>query len=144
MTVELLLNVKQKKWITAIVLFISDILLSIWFYFRASNYNDYVKYISQINNSPDFQVQLYQVYMQSLIFALFLFLFAHLIIYIFFLRDFKGSRTYLRIYCIFTALGCVLLTFTEAPYLFLLALIYGAGFVVIKQISALTTESPQT
>jgi len=71
--------------------------------------------------------------MQSLIFALMLFIVAHLVIYLLFLKRYKGALIYLKIYCFFSALGCLLLTFTETPILIILALAYAGGFMQIRQ-----------
>lgn len=127
------LNKQQTKTFTTIGCLLSDIGLSLWLYFRATNYNEYLKYAKVITESPDFQVQLYRVYMQSLTFGLLLFIFAHLVIYILYWREYKAAQVYLKFYCIFSSAGCLLLALTETIFAIIPMLLYGISYYYIAK-----------
>lgn len=126
--VELSLNNLQKKFLIILGCLLSDIGLSLWLYFKASNFNEYMKYAARITDSPDFQVQLYKVYLQSLTFGLILFVVAHLIIYTLYWKEFKAAKFYVKFYTAFSSVGCLFLAVAETPFGILPAIIYGLSF----------------
>ena len=140
--VESLLSKSQEKTLIALGSFFCDIALSLWIYFRVSNYNAYLKYVKTITDSPDFQVQLYKVYLQSLTFSIMLFLVAHLVVYILYWREMRAAQVYLKFYAAMSSAGCLLLAFFETPFAILPAFLYGAAyFFIAKNIPARTVKA---
>lgn len=124
---------QQSKIFSVLGCLFSDIALSLWLYYRASNYSEYEKYASTITDSPDFQLQLYQVYMQSLIFGLMLFILAHMVIYLMLWREYRPAQVYLKFYTICSSAGCLLLALTETFFALVPMLIYGLSYYYIAR-----------
>ncbi len=138
------LNNQQIKVFTTFSCLFSDIALSSWIYFRATNYDEYVKYVKIITESPDFQVQLYRVYMQSLTFGLLLFLATHLIIYFLYWKEYNSARVYLKFYCIFSSAGCLLLALVETAMGIVPMLLYGVSYYFIAKMIGQSKARSQT
>lgn len=130
---ESLLTRTQEKIFSAFGCLMCDIGLSLWFYFRATNYNEYIKYIKTITDSPDFQVQLYRVYMQSLTFGLLIFIGAHLVVYFLFWKDYRAAQVYLKYYSVCSSAGCLLITIYETAYAVVPMFIYGFAYYFIAK-----------
>jgi hypothetical protein len=109
---------KERKQI-AVLCFLTDVGLAIWSYLKATNYEEFLKSAKeiagsagpykQVFDSPDFQVQIYQVLLQSLTFSLLLFLAFHLVIYVMFWKEKTYAQKYLRFYTFMAALSCVIM-----------------------------------
>ena len=139
---ESLLSKNQEKTLIALGCFLCDIALTLWIYFRVSNYNAYLRYVKTITDSPDFQIQLYKVYLQSLTFSIMLFLAAHLVVYILYWREMRAAQVYLKFYAAMSSAGCILLAFFETPFALLPAILYGAAYYFIaKNIPARTVKA---
>jgi hypothetical protein len=123
---------KDKKQI-ALALLAADVGLSIWSYQLIKNYDAYVKIVSPMIDSPDFQVQLYAVLLQSFIFSILLFLSFHLIIYFLFLRDVKYATKYVRFYSFMAAISAFVMALTGYPLAIIPMLIYIMSFVGSKK-----------
>lgn len=141
---RLLLNKQQTKTFTTIACLLSDVGLSLWLYYKVSNYNEYLKYVKVITESPDFQVQLYRVYMQSLTFGLLLFIFSHLVIYILYWKEYKAAQVYLKFYCISSSAGCFLLTLTATVFGIVPMLLYGTSYYFIAKMIGQSSAKSQT
>lgn len=137
---------KDKKQI-AFFCFFTDVSLSIWTYFKLTNYDEYVKAVKPMIDSPDFQVQMYQVMLQSLTFSLLLFLVFHLVIYFLFLKEKMYAIKYLRFYTAMAVLSSVIMIFSKMFIGFLPLIIYGLSFVAINKMTkalAQTQTPPQS
>lgn len=129
-TVGLLKIIKNKTTI-ALLCFLTDIALSLWSYFKLTNYDEYLKEVKPLVNSPDFQVQLYQVLLQSLTFSLILFLTFHLVIYFLFWKDKKYAVKYVRFYTFMALISCILMIASKMYLAIIPAFIYGFCFTSI-------------
>lgn len=94
---------------TALLCFLTDLGLSLWAYFQLTNYDEYVKKTNPVLTSPDFQVQIYQVLLQSFTFALMLFLGFHSVVYWLYSKEKTWAQKYVRIYSFLALSGCVLM-----------------------------------
>lgn len=139
--VELSLNNLQKKFLIILGGLLSDIGLSLWLYFKAGNYTEYLKYASTITDSPDFQVQLYKVYLQSLTFGLLLFVATHIVIYALYWKEFKAAKLYVKFYTAFSSMGCLILAVAETPYALLPAMIYGLSYYTTAKMFPLKAQN---
>ena len=72
--------IKNKTQI-AVLCFLSDVALGVWSYRKATNYDEYLKQIKIVTNSPEIQLQIYQMMLQWFTVALIAFLLFHLVIY---------------------------------------------------------------
>ena len=147
---------KSRKQI-ALLCFLSDLGLGVWSYYKTTNYEEYLKMskevasqagpYKQVLDSPDFQVQLYQVILQSLTFSLLLFLTFHLVIYILFWKEKKYATKYLRFYTFMAALSCVIMLFYKMFIGVVPLIIYALSFMEIGELlkaSAQTQSRPQS
>lgn len=125
-------NMKDTKQI-AILCFMSDVVISVWTYFQLSNFQAFKKYISPINNSPDFQVQIYQVLLQTVTFCLLLFLIFHLIIAIFFCKKKMYAIKYMYFYTFMAALSAALMIFSGYFIALIPLIIYSLSFKIIRK-----------
>jgi membrane-bound ClpP family serine protease len=127
----------------ALLCFLTDLGLSIWSYFKLSNYDEYTKYVQEAKPyldatksplaSPDFQIQLYQVLLQSLTFTLFLFLAFHLVVYYLYSRGKKWAEKYIRLYTFLAAISGLLMLATGMWIGIFPLVIYAFIFVQIKK-----------
>jgi hypothetical protein len=123
--------VKDKKQI-AFYCFFTDVVIAVWSYYKATNYDEYVKAIKNVVNSPDYQVQLYQVILQTMTFSLALFLAFHLIIYFMLIKEKTYAIKYLRFYTFSAALSCVLMLFGKIFIGIIPFFIYGQAFRLLN------------
>ncbi len=130
---ELLKIFNLDKKSIALLCFLTDLSLSIWSYLKLTNYDEYLKAVKPIVDSPDFRVQIYQVLLQSLTFSLILFLAFHLVIYILLYKEKKYAIKYVRVYTALAALSCFIMIFSNMPWAVLPLFIYGLAFVSIRK-----------
>jgi hypothetical protein len=88
---------KDSKQI-AILCFLADLGISVWSYEKIKNYDEYLKIVKPMIDSPDFQVQIYGVLLQSFIFSMLIFLVFHLVIYFLFVRETNYAVKYVRFF----------------------------------------------
>lgn len=119
----------------AILCFLSDIGISLWSYFKFTNYDEYQKIAKPIIGSPDLEVQLYQVLLQSLTFSLLLFLVFHLIIYVLLWKEKKYALKYVRFYSFMAAVSALLMM-TSVGFLvaFIPLCIYVLSFLALGKL----------
>ncbi len=139
--VELLKIIKNKSSI-ALLCFLTDIALSLWSYFKLTNYDEYLKDVKPLINSPDFQVQLYQVLLQSLTFTFILFLTFHLVIYFLFWKEKKYAIKYVRFYTFTAVVSCILMIASKLYLAIIPAFIYGICFRSIGKQSKSQKATP--
>lgn len=119
---------KDKKQI-ACLCFLADLALSVWSYFKVKNYDQYVGLVKDVVDSPDFQVQLYAVILQSVLFSIMIFLLFHLIIYILFLRGNNFASKYVRYYTFLAGLSCLIMLASGFYVGILPLMIYALSFI---------------
>ena len=134
---------KDNKQI-AILCFISDLSLSLWSYFKVTNYDEYLKTVKPMVDSPDFQVQIYQVLLQSLTFSLILFLAFHFVIYILFWKEKKYAVKYVHFYTFMAALSCLIMLFSKMFIALLPLVIYGFAFIATGKMTKILTKKNAT
>lgn len=116
----------------AVLCFLSDIGISIWSYLKLTNYDEYLKLAKPIIGSPDLEIQLYQILIQSFTFTLLLFLFFHLAIYLLLWKKKAYSIKYLRFYTFTAAISCLLMIVSYGAYLTIIPLaIYILSFITL-------------
>ncbi len=118
---------------TALLALFTDLAVSIWSYFQLSNYSEYVKTVKPYLDSPDFQLQIYQVLVQSLTFSLLLFLIFHLAIYWQYNKSKKWAILYVRVYTLLAALLSIILVFSQVWAGIIPLLIYSWLFLCAKK-----------
>jgi hypothetical protein len=117
----------------AILCFISDVVISVWTYFQLSNFASFKKIIGPVSESPDYQLQLYQVLLQSVTFGLLLFLFFHLIIAILFWKKKMYAIKYMHFYTLMAAISSALMIFSGYFIGLIPMIIYILSFNLIRK-----------
>lgn len=119
-----------------------------WLYFMATNYQNYGKIAAQNIDSPDFQIQLYKVMLQSLTFFLLVFTLAQTIVYILALRKFRAAYLYLKFFSVLGFACFFFITIMNSGMGLLPMVIYLFGYYVFsklyKEASAIVQTSPQS
>lgn len=121
----------KNKFVIAVVCFLTDLVVSVWTYFKASNYQQFIKMIGEKFDSPDFQLQIYQIFLQTLTFCMIFFLLIHLAIYIFYSKDKKLAAKYVHFYCGCAAILMLFTVITAKEYV-LVAPTIGYGWCFIS------------
>ena len=128
--------------------YLSDITLLAWIYFQATSYKNFAKNVSVSIDSPDFQIQFYHILMQSLTFALLLFLSAQTLVYILALRKFRAAYFYLKFFSVFGFALCLYITFTASLFALLPAALYIFGYITFartfKELTVKERSLPQS
>jgi len=115
----------NSKALVPVLAFLTDIALAIYSYFLATDYEQYKKYAQLTTQDPDFQLQVYQVLVQTLTFVLIIFLFIHLIIYVLYYQNKKFARQYVRFYLIVAIVSLAIsVVFSFNIYLIMAAMAY--------------------
>ena len=144
------MNRSHQKRLAMIGCYLTDLALMAWLYFRATNYGRYTGTLKGKIDSPDFQVQLYKVMLQSLTFALLLFLIAQTVVYILAWKKFRAAYLYLKYFAVLGFVIGFIITIKSSAYALLPMLIYIGGYYVFsklfKESSAIvqTTLQPST
>ncbi len=118
---------------TALLCFLTDLGLSLWSYFKLTNYDEYLKAIQPYNDSPDFQIQLYQVLLQTFTFTILLFLGFHIVVYWLYSKGKKWALQYVRFYACLAALSCLLMIISQLWAGILPLVIYSYVFFLSKK-----------
>jgi hypothetical protein len=136
---------RDQKILAIFTCYLSDITLMSWIYFKFTNYDNYAARAHGTVNSPDFQIQLYWVLVQSLTFSLLLFMLAQTVVYFLFWKNFRGAKLYLKFFAIFGAAVSFIITTMFSAYALLPFLIYCFGYYVfastIRKKEELQTQS---
>ncbi len=120
----------KNKILVALLCFLSDAAVSLWSYFKMTNYDEYVKAIKQAIDSPDFQLQIYQIFLQTLTLVLIIFLILHLVIYVLFYKEKKLAIKYVRLYSFMAAISAVAMIISLKAYFFFIpGVIYTYSFI---------------
>jgi len=125
----------KNKFLIGVICFLTDLVVSVWTYTKASNYQEFVKLLGDKVESPDFQIQIYQIFLQTLIFCLVLFLLIHLAIYMFYSRDKKLAEKYVHFYCGVATLGMIFTVVVSKEYVLLAPTIaYGWCYISVRNL----------
>ena len=127
-------NKKQQKILATIFCFLSDTTLVAWIYFIFTNYGRYIGAVSETIDSPDFQIQLYKIILQSLTFMLLLFISAQLIVYILAWRGFRSAYFYLKFFSVFGFVFSLYICITISLYALLPLFIYVGGYYIFAKL----------
>lgn len=127
---------RMSKKQTALLAFFTDLGISLWSYFKLTNYDDYLKTVKPYLSSPDFQVQIYQVMLQSLTFSLMIFLGFHAVIYWQYSKGKKWAAQYVRIYSLLALISCVFLIGMQTWSGFIPLILYGQVFLLSRKVVA--------
>lgn len=125
----------------AILCFLADLGLSIWSYFQLTDYDEYLKSAKLVTDSPDLQIEFYQLMLQSFTFTLLLFLIFHLVIYFMMWKQKVYAIKYVRFYTFMAALSAILMIISLKNFVLLIPLIvYALSFKALgnwrKQLQA--------
>jgi len=123
-----LFNNKEIQYITIIGCFLSDATVFTWLYWKATSYEEFGKLVESTIDSPNFQVQLYKVLLQSLTFFLLLFISAQFIVYILAAKKFRSALLYLKLYSVAGFAVSFFIIATQSFYALCPALFYLAGY----------------
>jgi predicted membrane protein len=82
-------------------------------------------------DSPDFQVQIYGVLLQSFIFSMLIFLVFHLVIYFLFVRETNYAVKYVRFYTFMAAVSAGIMVFSGVMVAILPFIIYTLSFISV-------------
>lgn len=119
----------------AVVCFLADVGLSLWSYFKLTNYDDYLKVAKPLLGSPDLEVQFYQVILQTFTFTLFIFLAFHLVIYVMLWKKRKYALKYVRVYSLLAAISAALMiTSLSALVAIVPLIIYVLSFIALGKL----------
>ncbi|NOT78777.1 MAG: hypothetical protein HOP07_07200 [Bacteriovoracaceae bacterium] len=123
--------------------FLSDMTLIAWIYYQATNYQNFNVIAKSAINSPDFQIQLYKVILQSLTFLLLLFILAQSAVYIMAIKKMRAAYLYLKIFAVVGFALALLISISHSLYALLPALFYLLGYYTFAKIFKETAVSPQ-
>jgi hypothetical protein len=136
----------QQKLMATAGCYLTDITLIAWLYFRATNYGRFTNTVAESIDSPDFQIQLYKILLQSLTFALLLFLLAQSVVYVMAWRKIRAAYLYLKFFSVFGFVVAFIIAVLSSVYALLPMLIYIGGYYVFsklfKESSAIVQSSP--
>ena len=107
--------------------------MSIWSYEKIKNYDEYLKIVKPMIDSPDFQVQIYAVLLQSFIFTMMIFLIFHVVIYILFVREVKYAIKYVRFYTFMAALSAAIMIFSSMYIGIIPLIVYSLSYIAISK-----------
>ncbi len=141
------LNRQQQKILAIVTCYASDLTLAAWLYFKATNFNLYSVTASQSIDSPDFQIQLYKILLQTLTFFLLVFLLAQTAVYVLAWKNFRAALLYLKLFVILAFAIFLFIAFTQSLFGILPLLIYLFGYYtfarLFKETSAQLQKLPQ-
>lgn len=125
---------KQQKILAITLSFLSDLTLMAWLYFMATNYNNYNSIAAKSIDSPDFQIQLYKILLQSLTFFLLVFILAQTIVYALAIKNFKAAFLYLKFFSVAGFAAFFFITIMHSGFGLLPMIIYLFGYYVFSKL----------
>lgn len=125
-----MLSTLQKKLFALIICFISDATIFSWLYFKASHYGNFSDFTSPYVTSPNYQLELYTIFLQSFTFLLLLAFFTQAIVYVLALRNIKASYFYLKFYCVFAFAITVVIAFKSSVFALVPGVFYLYGYYI--------------
>jgi heme/copper-type cytochrome/quinol oxidase subunit 2 len=141
------MNKNSNKLITIQCLSLTDIGLAIYTYFAISNFQEFKKILiaSVQVDSPEMQLELYKVFMQTLLFISVVLVVFHLIIYYFYFKEKKYAVTYVKYYSLLAGVSMFASTLIMNQLLLLLpSLAYSYAFYNSLKHSPLKNNSKTT
>lgn len=138
-----MLNKSQQKIFAIISCYLSDVTLVAWVYYFSTNYQYYNESIKHKVSSPDFQLQFYQIMLQSLTFALLLFIAAQTLVYILGFRGFRSAYFYLKYFSVLGFAVSFFIIYTASLYAILPAIFYIFGYITFSKLFKESTAAMQ-
>ncbi len=80
--------------------YLSDLTLVAWVYYHSTQLSKFNEVAKKAIDSPDFQLQMYKVFLQSLTFFLILFFMTQTFIYLFTFKKYKSVYLYLKYFSV--------------------------------------------
>ena len=105
-----------------------------WLYYMATNYNNYGEIAKKNIDSPDFQIQLYKVLLQSLTFFLLVFILSQTVVYILAARNMRAAFLYLKFFSVFGFASFFFITIIHSGFGLLPMVIYLFGYYVFSKL----------
>ena len=137
-------NKSQQRILALIFCFLSDLTLVAWIYFMFTSYSRYVSLASDTIDSPDFQIQLYKVILQSLTFMLLIFIAGQAVVYILAWRKLRSAYFYLKFFAVLGFVLSLYISIVLSPYAILPMIIYAGGYYVFAGLFKAMSEGLQT
>lgn len=137
----------KNKLIAIQCLSLCDIGMAVYTYFALSNFDEFKKIVvlSTGVDSPDIQLELYKLFLQTLTFISIFLVIIHLIIYYFFYKEKKFAKAYVKYYSILASLSLLVSAFFMGQYTLLLpAGIYVLGLYNALKFDPLTNSKTKT
>jgi hypothetical protein len=128
------IRLHMNKRNTVVLCFIGDLWFAIYSYLAFKDYDQFTKLTSPVLKDPAMQAEMFDLLMQGLIISLILFLFLHVIVFLYYVNGSKFATKYLRFYTALTMLSCLLMVFTGIYSAILPLLIYGYCFVSTRKV----------
>lgn len=125
---------KQQKFLAIALNYLSDLTLMAWLYYMATNYNNYGEIAKKNIDSPDFQIQLYKVLLQSLTFFLLVFILSQTVVYILAARNMRAAFLYLKFFSVFGFASFFFITIIHSGFGLLPMVIYLFGYYVFSKL----------
>jgi hypothetical protein len=138
-----LLSKIQRKILAIVACLASDITMIAWLYFISTNYNRYNHTIGSRLDSPDFQIQFYEIMLRSLTFALLLFLVAQTVVYVLAWRGLRSAYFYLKLFCVLGFAICLYVTIMKSLFALLPLMIYLFGYYTFASLYSEETAKLQ-
>ncbi|MBY0413219.1 MAG: hypothetical protein K2Q18_03595 [Bdellovibrionales bacterium] len=127
------MNKIQQKILATFGCYFSDLTLVAWFYYQATNYGKYSQAIGSKLDSPDFQLQFYRIFLQSLTFMLLLFIISQTVVYVLAWRNFRSAYFYLKFFSVFAFAISIYIVFSNSAFATLPAIFYLFGYYVFAK-----------
>jgi hypothetical protein len=139
--VGLFKKMQKNKLLSIQCLSLADIGMAFYTYYALSNFEEFKKILNASGmSSPDFQLQIYKVFLQTLIFTSVLLIGFHLIIYYLYYQDKKFARMYVRYYSLLAAVSMLISTWAVSQTILLIpTIIYFLGFYYSTKVTSKTT-----
>lgn len=126
----------KNKLVAIQCLSISDFASAIYSYFYISNLEQFKKMLvgTEFSESPQFILELYQVFLQTFIFTAILVILFHLVVYFFYFKNKKFAELYVKYYSIFAGLTLVIFSLLQGQLTLIIpGLLYLVGFYFISK-----------
>lgn len=140
---KFLLTKYQQKILAIVSCYLSDVTLVAWVYYISTNYHYYNERIKNKVASPDFQLQFYQIMLQSLTFALLLFLVAQTLVYILGFRGLRSAYFYLKYFSVLGFAVSAFIVYSANLYAILPAVFYIFGYITFSKLFKESTAAMQ-
>ncbi len=134
------LNHRGHKLLTIFGLLLSDFILSIYTFYLLKDYDQFRIQLEKYSQNPDFNLEIYKLFLQTLIFIFLVLISIHAIIGIFFYKQKKIAVGYFQYYSLMAAISVLIsFVFMLNPIFLITGLIYFLIYFNIKNAKAVKT-----